>query len=266
MSISRSLAAMILAVCCVPAFAADVEETQRAARAALLSGRDEDAEKAWHYLSELGVSAGETSANLALTLRDKGDHEAATAQWLKTTLLEETDGFAWNQRGWSYLATGRRREARESFSKAIERSSTTATQAEANVGLGLTAILDGKPRAADEPLRRAGLAGPYAISASAQLTAEAAIKLGDRPTALPYLRQALEVDSANGEALGQLARQLEESGDNRSAWRAYRRLLSLDPKNAAARKAYERVARFVTGDQDSAAGVRRVARPVLNPE
>jgi stage II sporulation protein D len=246
--------------------AADGDEALASARGAFLAGRYDDAEKAWRYLSELGLSAPEPEANLALTLRDKGQHEAATAQWLKASLLEGADGFAWNQRAWSYLATGREREARDAFTRALDRSSTTATQAEANVGLGLSYILDGKPKAADAPLRRAGIAGPYAISVSAQLTAEAANMSGDRQTALTYLRQAVDVDPANNEALRGLAKALADAGDNRAAWRAYKKVLSLDPKDAEARRQYDKNGRFVTGDLDAAAGVRRIARPVLDSQ
>ncbi len=246
--------------------AADAAEAMTTAREAFLAGRYDDAESAWRYLSELGVAAPEPEANLALTLRDKGQHEAATAQWLKASLLEGADGFAWNQRAWSYLSTGRQHEARDAFTRALDRSSTTATQAEANVGLGLSYILDGKPKASEAPLRRAGISGPYAISVSAQLTAEAARMMGDRQTALTYLRQAVETDPANNEALRGLAKALADAGDNRAAWRAYKKVLSLDPADAEARKLYEKNGRFIPGDLDAAAGVRRVARPVLDSQ
>jgi stage II sporulation protein D len=246
--------------------AADAVEAVATARGAFLAGRYDDAESAWRYLSELGVASPEPEVNLALTLRDRGQHESATAQWLKASLLEGADGFSWNQRAWSYLATGRQREARDAFTKAIDRSSTTSTQAEANVGLGLSYILDAKPKAAEVPLRRAGISGPYAISVSAQLTAEAAMMSGDRQAALTYLRQAVDIDPANNEALRGLAKALAEAGDNRAAWRAYKKVLSLDPKDADARSAYDKAGRFITGDLDAAAGVRRIARPVLDPE
>ncbi|MDP3544342.1 MAG: SpoIID/LytB domain-containing protein [Elusimicrobiota bacterium] len=244
--------------------AADAAEAVATARGAFLAGRYEDAESAWRYLSELGVAAPEPEVNLALTLRDRGQHEAATAQWLKASLLEGADGFSWNQRAWSYLATERHKEARDAFTQALDRSSTTATQAEANVGLGLSFILDAKPKAALAPLRRAGISGPYAISISAQLTAEAAKMSRDRQTALTYLRQAVDVDPANNEALRGLAKALAEAGDNRAAWRAYKKVLSLDPHDEEARKAYDKAGRFITGDVDAAAGVRRIARPVLD--
>ncbi len=246
--------------------AADATEALATARGAFLAGRYDDAESAWRYLSELGVAAPKPEENLALTLRDLGQHEAATAQWLKASLLEGADGFAWNQRAWSYLATGRQREARDAFTRALDLSSTTATQAEAGVGLGLSYILDGKPKAADVPLRKAAVAGPYAISIAAQLTAEAARMSGDRQTALTYLRQAVEIDPANGEALRDLAQALSDAGDNRAAWRAFKKVLSLEPKDADARRLYEKNGKFITGDLDGAAGVRRIARPLLNPE
>ncbi|MCR4295741.1 MAG: tetratricopeptide repeat protein, partial [Elusimicrobia bacterium] len=267
----RTAAALLLALAGVllpaPArAAADAAEAVATARDAFLAGRYEDAENAWRYLSELGVAAPAPEVNLALTLRDLGRHEAATAQWLKASLLEGADGFSWNQRAWSYLATGRQREARDAFTQALDRSSTTATQAEANVGLGLSYILDAKPKAALAPLRRAGISGPYAISISAQLIAEAARMSRDRQTALTYLRQAVDVDPANNEALRGLAKALADAGDNRAAWRAYKKVLSLDPHDPEARKAYGKAGRFITGDVDAAAGVRRISRPVLDAD
>jgi stage II sporulation protein D len=242
---------------------ADVDEAARTARGSFLEGRHQDAASSWRYLSKLGVAAHDPETNLALALRESGEHEAAVPQWVKAALLENADGFVWNQRGWSYLAVGRRKEAQEAFAKALDRSSTTASQAEANLGLGLAAILDAKPRGALEPLRRAGLLGPYAISASARLTAEANRMIGDPQASLTYLRQSLEVDPLNFDSLEEFARLLDKIGDNRTAWRAARRLLSYDPAHAEARKILAKNAKFMTGDLDAAAGVRRIGRPVL---
>ncbi len=260
------LLALLAALAAVPAAAADtadVDEAARTARGAFLEGRHKDATASWRYLSKLGVSAHDPETNLALSLRESGDHEAAVPQWVKAALLENADGFAWNARGWAYLATGRPREAAESFAKGLDRSSTTACQAEANLGLGLAALYDAKPRAALEPLRRAGLLGPYAISASARLTAEASRLLGDSQAALTYLRQSLEVDQLNLDALSDFTRLVDKIGDNRTAWRAARRLLSHDPADAEARRILDKNAKFMKGDLDAAAGVRRIGRPVL---
>ena len=116
----RALALFLAIAGALPAAAparaqADAAEALASARGAFLAGRYDDAESTWRYLSELGIAAPEIEANLALTLRDEGRHEAATAQWLKASLLEGADGFSWNQRGWSYMATGRLREARDIF-------------------------------------------------------------------------------------------------------------------------------------------------------
>ncbi|MBI3566394.1 MAG: SpoIID/LytB domain-containing protein [Elusimicrobia bacterium] len=257
-------AAALLAVLAVPALAAEVEQTTRESYGAFLQGRYDDAASGWRYLSGLGATGPRPEANEALAERDAGRPETALPLWIKASLAEGADGLVWNQRAWSSLSVGRLREAKESFEKAIDRSSTTETQAEADLGLGLTAILDDKPKAALEPLRRAGVAGPYSVAAAAQLTAEAAATIGDQPATLSYLRQALDVDPYDREALRALVRFMDRVGDNRGAWLAARRALWFDPADEEAQKVLKRNARFVTGDPDAASGVRRVARPLLD--
>ncbi len=259
-------AAVILALLALPALAADVEQTVRDSYGAYLQGRYDDSASGWRYLQSLNVAGPSPEANEALAERDGGHPEAALPLWIKASLVEGADGFMWNQRGWSFLALGREREAKESFQKAIDRSSTTATQAEANLGVGLGAILDDKPKAGLAALRRAGIAGPYAIAASAQLTAEASMSLGDKETALSYLRQSLDLDPYNREALRALVRLLDKIGDNRGAWLTARRALALDPADEETRRILKRNAPYITGDPDEASGVRRIARPVLNAE
>ena len=256
----------LLAVLALPALAADVAQTARDSYGAYLQGRYDDSASGWLYLQTLNVSGPSPEANEALVLRDGGHPEAAVAPWIKASLMENADGFVWNQRAWSFLALGRSREAKESFQKAIDRSSTTATQAEANLGLGIGAILDGKPKAGLDALRRAGISGPYAIAASAQLTAESSAALGDKERALSYLRQSLDLDPYNRESLRALVRLLNDIGDNRGAWLTARRELALDPTDEEARRVLKRNAAYITGDPDEASGVRRIARPVLNAD
>ena len=257
------LAVLLLATL---ASAADVEQAARDSYGAYLQGRYDDSAGGWRYLQSLNVAGPRPEANEALVERDGGHPESALPLWIKASLLDGADGFVWNQRAWSFLALGRVREAKESFQKAIDRSSTTATQAEANLGLGLGAIVDANPKAGLAALRRAGISGPYAIAASAQLTAEVSMSLGDKETALSYLRQALELDPYNREALRALVRLLDKIGDNRGAWLTARRELALDPSDEESRRVLKRNASYITGDPDEASGVRRIARPVLNAE
>lgn len=262
----RTAAAAVLLLVASAAWSADVEETVRSSYGAFLQGRYEDSASGWRYLSSLSVSAPRPEANEALAMSEDGKHESALPLWIKASILEGADGFIWNQRAWTALALGRLSDARGGFEKAMDRSASTATQAEAQLGLGLTALLDDKPRAAFEPLRRAGISGPYAIAAAAQLTAEAALSVGDKQTALTYFRQSLDVDPLNLEALRALTLLLDRIGDNRAAWRAARRLLALDPADPDALKVLKHNERFVIGDADAASGARRLSRPVLDGE
>lgn len=261
-----ALAAALLLAAAPRARAADAAQSARDGYGAFLQGRYDDSASAWRYIAGLGVAAPRPEANEALVQRDAGRPESALPLWIKATLIDAEGGFAWNQRAWSNLALGRLREAKESFQKAIDRSSTTATQAEANLGLGLVAILDAKPNAGVEALRRASVSGPYAIGAASLLTARVNLALGDKQAALSYLRQALDVDPYDREALRELEVLLDKIGDNRGAWLTSRRALALDPTDEQARKILARNSSFLVGDPDEAAGVRRIARPLLNAE
>lgn len=260
----RSLLIAVLLVAAQGASAADVEEAVRTSNGAFFQGRYEDSASGWRYLSGLGVSGPHPEANEALALREAGEDKASLPLWIKASILEGADGFIWNRRAWTTLALGNMGDARAAFEKAVDRSASSATQAEAQLGMGLVALVDDKPKAAMEPLKRAGISGPYAIAASAQLTAEAALSSGDKQTALTYYRQALDVDPMNLEALQGLMTLLDRIGDNRSAWLAARRLLSMDPADRKALKVLKRNARYIIGDLDAASGARRLSRPVLD--
>lgn len=259
----RPLAAALLLVAGL-AYGADVAETLTAAHKAFLEGRLADSAAAFRYLSTLGVGGADTDGNLALIARDQGDKDAAMPLWVKAT-LQQSDGFLWAQRGWSYLAEGRPKEARESFLKAIDRSTTTATQAESNLGLGLAALARSAPKEGMEPLRAALVQGPFMMAAASYETALIASAMGNKQAALAYYRQALSVDPLNFESLRALARLQERIGENRGAWRAYARIAALDPTDAEANSKVAKLARFIPGDPETSMAIRRLSRPLLDP-
>lgn len=259
---------VLAALLCIATAAAatEVSETVASAYQAFLEGRYEDAEKGYRYLATLGISIPDPDSNLAILARDRGDNAAALPFWVKTTLLETADGFLWNQRAWSALSADRGAQARRSFEKAIDRSTTTATQAEANLGIGLAFLLDSRPKGATTALRLASQQGPYTLSAAYYLASLTALAMGDKSGAMLYLRQSLESDPLNLEAVRDLARLYDKVGENRSAWRLYHRLLSLDPGNAEASERVKKLAQFITGDPESSLPIRRLGRPLLEAD
>jgi len=217
-------------------------------------------------LALLAPRARAADAEDAVAARDAGRLEDARALWSRVASTGGADGFAWAQYAWAELAVGRGAEARSSFARAVDRAPSTAVAGEASLGLGLSLMLDGKTKDAVEPLRRAGLASPYAIAPAARLRAEAALAAGDKDSALAYLRQALEVDSFDRESLRRLMTTLERVGSSTDAWRAAARAVRMDPQDEEAARVLERTARKVKGDRDYALGLRRMTRPVLDPE
>ncbi len=261
----RRLAGLLLLGWAAWLSAADVAQTTQSAYTAFLEGRYDDAASAYRYLAELGIGGYETEASLAVLARDSGHPDAALPLWLKATLDSDAHGLVWNERAWAYLAEGRGKEARDAFLHAIDRSTTTATQAEANLGLGLAALQRSDPKEGMDPLRSALVQGPYAMPAASYETALTALALGDKPAALEYLRQGLQVDPMHMESLRLLARLYLKVGDNRPAWQAYARIAAYDPKDEEAAGALKKLSRYITGDPETSIAVRRLARPLLDP-
>lgn len=261
-------AIFLLLLACAPLASADSDaeskETTQAAVASFLRGQLAEAAAAFRYLAGLGVSSPDPESNLALIDRDLGQVERALPLWVKASLRPEADGFSWNQRGWSYLALDRPREARESFQRAVDRSSTTATQAEAQLGWAIAERVNGAPKAAMAPLRNALVLGPYVIPLAAYQTALAALATGDKNAAQAYLRQCASQDPLNLECLRQLARLHAQMGENLSAWRVYQRVLALDTKNEEAAARIRKLAAYITGNPEDHKPIRRLSRPLLD--
>ncbi|MFA6003611.1 MAG: hypothetical protein WC881_06035, partial [Elusimicrobiota bacterium] len=117
----------------------DIASAVNSAWLAFLAGHLDEASSSFRYLATLGVAAPAPNVNLALLARDQGKPDEALPYIVKSSLEESAGSFIWNQRGWAYASLQRLPEARESFLKALDRSATTADQAEAKLGLGIVA-------------------------------------------------------------------------------------------------------------------------------
>ncbi|HAM35880.1 MAG TPA: hypothetical protein DEB40_08425 [Elusimicrobia bacterium] len=241
---------------------ADAATTAASAWNAFLQGNMEQALSAFRYLATLGISYPNPDANLALTTRDLGRHDEALTHWVKASLTEGAGGFIWNQRGWAYAAQQRLPEARDSFLRAVERSSTTADQAEAQLGLGMAARMGSQPRQALPPLRAALVQSPFAMSAVSYEAAKASSAAGDKYAAIAYLRQCATLDPLNIECLRELAEIHARTGENRSAWYVYLRLLALDPLDSQSARKARKLQEYIPGDPESTLPVRRLAHPL----
>lgn len=257
-------AGLLLVLLASWASAAEVHQTLTEAYDSFLQGRQQDSAAGYRYLATLGISNPDPDTNLALLERDSGGLNEALPLWLRSSLREAADGFVWNQRGWAYMALDRPKEARESFLKAVDRSSTTAMQAEGNLGLGVAALLSGQPKTALAPLRAALVAGRYVIPLAAYYTAQASILARDKNAAVAYYRQCVNLDPLNLECMRGLAQLQDKAGDNRSAWRAWRRLQSLDPGDAQAAERVKKLQPYLPVKVEELLPVRRLSRPLLS--
>ena len=256
--------------------AADAPAAVQAAWTSFLDGDLDGASSSFRYLATLGIAAPDPDVNLAVLARDLGRPDEAVTYWTKASLEAGAGGFVFNQRGWAYAAIARLPEAREAFLKGLDRSSTTAEQAEAQLGLGMVARMGVQPRQALVPLRAlleqnpfassSVMKSPYIMAAASYEAARAALSAGDKYAAMAYLRQCVNLDAWNLECLGALAELEARVGENRAAWYSYLRVLALDPANEQAQRQARRLREFITGDPQNSLPIRRLSRPLLPPQ
>jgi len=258
-----SLAAALLFA--APRVRAQNRDDARAAYAAFLTGRFAEAERAYRFMDAIGISSGDPTVNLALTLRDEGKTQEALPFWIKASLSANADGFVFDQLGWSYLSAGDYDGARKAFLSGIDHAAVLAQQAEGNLGLGLAGWMDDRPADAREALKKALLQGPYVLPVASLVMAWSALKMKDDPAALAYFRQSVALDPINLEALKSFAVFENRIGEDSAAWNLCRIFLSFDPGDAVIQKMTRRVAGYLAGSPEDFLPVRRLAEPLLDP-
>lgn len=249
-----------------PSGAAEVKATLERAFKDFLLGRYEAAAAGYKYVVTLGASDGGPEAELALMLRDQGRPDDAAAHWLKATLLAPADAFLWNQRAWNYLALGRQREAKDSFTQAAETALRADDKGEALLGLGLTESFDGNAKAAAESLREAASSDPY-VRAAANAELSRLERQARRPgSAVPYARASLEADGVQLDVVRELADTFEMTGEGQAEWQALKLVLDLDPLDQAALKRKGQLEKMLPRPPEQSLPVLRLGRPIFRED
>ncbi|MBI5629359.1 MAG: SpoIID/LytB domain-containing protein [Elusimicrobia bacterium] len=174
----------------------------------------------------------------------------------------QNQALSLNETAWENLSQGKAKEAADHFKQALERSSSSGQQAQARLGLALTALKQSKPDLALEELRQALSNGPYILPAAYLQIARIHAKRGETKAALSYLRQSLELDPGNVQALKEMAGLYGLIKEKAAAWRLYQQVLALDPADDEALRAAGRLAKEMP-DVEKYRSVRRLNRPLL---
>jgi stage II sporulation protein D len=240
-----------------------VQAIRREGYQSFLEGRMSDAEDAFRYLEVMGSDLDRPEENLAILNRDQSDNDKALAHWRRASLDPTADGFIFNQSGWSYLSAGRLSQAKESFSKAVRRSSSTSQQAEAYLGLGLEALIDSRPKLALDTLSRSLTKSPYLLAVAYDKTGQTELRLGNPAAALASFTRSLSLDTFNFEAMTDLAKLDLKIGKNKDAWILYHRLKFLDPDNLNFTGILKRIEKYLKKNPREIMPERHISRPFL---
>jgi stage II sporulation protein D len=254
---------LLVSVASAQAPSVEVQKTYKESLDYFREGDFAKAASGYEYLVTLGPTRPRPISNLALMYRDMGEPEVAAAHWLKATLLTPEDTFAWNHRGWNYLALGRFREARDSFRKAVEVSSASIYGAEAYFGLGMTESIDGNSKQAVEALNKAKAAGnPYLRPAVETELARLAKRMRRYPKAIPFYTASLSADEMQSDVLRELAWVYDKTGQSRAAWQALKLSLDIYPDDPESITKKKKLEKYIKGRPADSMPLLRLSRPL----
>ncbi|MBI4249029.1 MAG: tetratricopeptide repeat protein [Elusimicrobia bacterium] len=256
--------ALLAGLLCFPAAAGgdEREETAAFAYGAYLAGNLQEAERSYRYILTLQGDDAKATTNLGLILEDLGRPEEALPQWIKATMLDPKDAFAWTQRGWSYMALERYRQAREAFSKARELAVSSSTLFEAELGSGLLELSDGNRKLALERFGRAYAVNSFSASALYGMGL-ASWKSKKYSEAINNLRNSLTQDPLAQESQIALAEVYAKIGETDAAWQSLRSLSSREPDNPYWARRVEAAEKYVSERRQELKRSRRIAWPYL---
>jgi tetratricopeptide (TPR) repeat protein len=166
----------------------------------------------------------------ALDLLEKGQYEAAIAEWNKALEISPEDAKAHNNLGIALVRQGRIEEAITHFQKATEINSRF-DRAEYNLGCAFAKLE--RPDQAIAHWQRALVLNPSYADAHNDLGA-ALFRKGRLDEAIVHLQRALEIDPRHIQAQNTLGQALARRGNLDEAITHWRQALTVDPKYAEA--------------------------------
>ena len=190
-----------------------------------------DSEKLWHHA--LGVDGNNFVAhtNLGLALDDKGQPEAAIAEYEKALQIQPGYAEAHNDLGNALAGVGRVTEAIAQYRKALE---LVPGLPQVHNNLGTALAQSGQPTEAIAHFKKAIEINPEMAGAHLNL-AHALLQTGQPDEAIPHLLKAVEIRPNFVDADKQLADLFFQKGRLEDAIAYYRKVLERRPDDAEAR-------------------------------
>jgi tetratricopeptide (TPR) repeat protein len=164
--------------------------------------------------------------DVAVDLSDKGQYEAAIAEWKKALALSPDDARAHTSYGMALVRTGKPAEAIAQYRQALE---IDAEYPEAHNNLGIALAGSGKVDEAIAQFEKSLEINPYSAEFHNNL-GHALAAAGKTNEAMAQYRQALEIKPRYPEALSNLGVAVAGSGKPDEAIGLYQKALEIDPE------------------------------------
>ena len=260
---------MLLFISLPSCFSAEKFENEdillKKAHSSWLNGRPEDAAGTLKYIVFRTTDTKkslEAIGHLSIILSELGKPQEALAYLAKAEVINSSNPYTYFEKGWNYLALEEYSEARTAFEKVLPLTVAPDLVAQTRFGMGMAEIELTGPEHAIKVFKSAYHRFPYLISPATQMISKCFAKIKKRQHSVIFLKQALEYDPKNIQAIIDLAFLYDTVGYYMQAWQTFYTLREMSPDEPFFIKKTKKLSKHIKGKKDNLLYWTRLAWPV----
>jgi len=233
--------------------------------AAWLDGRPLDAAGTLKYI--VFMTSGphkniKAIRNLSAIFATLGKNKESIPYIKKWEIMDSSNPYVYLEKGWHYLAIEDYLQAQKALSEALTLTAEQSLSAEIKLLLSYCETYLAGPLKAIREFQESYHKYPYIVSLASLLASRAYARIKERQYSLIFLKQSLEYDTKNFQALIDLAETYDKVNYIVPAWQSFYTLLQIDPTEEYFRKKEKKLSKSLKGKKENLFHWTRLSWPV----
>jgi len=237
----------------------------KTARANWLDGRVNDAIETYKYLIWLSSDTSDIvnlTKELAVLLNESSQNSEAKIYIEKAQALKKDDPYLEFEKGWAYLSLKKYPEAKSSFENVLTMTTDPDLIYNSRFMQAMTEINLGGDLKAIEDFQTVYQKYPYLLSASSYMIAKCYERAKKRNYTITFLKETLNYDEKNIQALITLAQNYDDVNYYLPAWQSFYTLSEIDLNNKKFIKKRDSLSKYIKDKHDNLLFWERIGWPI----
>lgn len=241
------------------------EKLMEEARLSWLDGRPQDAIENYKYIIYISTEDEKiinATRELAVLLNEAGENSIAKIYIEKAQAIKNDDPYLEYEKGWALLSMKKYPEAKASFENVLTMTTNNDLIYNSRFMQAMCEINLGGPIKAIEDFQTVYNKYPYLLSLSSYMIAKCYQELKKRSHSITFLKETLQYDERNIQALITLAENYEDVNYYLPAWQSYYTLSEIDIFNEKFSEKVKKLSKNIKGKPDHLLFWQRLGWPI----